>query len=214
MIRPVFAPLLALPLAAQGALFQEDTTMPPTVGVNIQAGFPLDAAAKDLNRGAGYGASVSYLWHLGGRHILRPNLEYNGYRVSPPRVPAWATGTGQRPILHTWKVGVDYLMYQEPWAYRGPYALVGVGLQYSEIDHQVQNGAQLTLADHRSTLSSPWVGAGAGYQITPDIAFEVRYSVAAYTAQRGQPLASYVLTESTRRDGRFLHIVLALRVPL
>jgi hypothetical protein len=71
----VFASLLTLPLTAQGSLFQEDTTVPPTVGINVQAGFPQGEAGRDLNQNVGYGAAVSWLSHLGGRHLLRLNLE-------------------------------------------------------------------------------------------------------------------------------------------
>ena len=34
---------------------------------------------------------------------------------------------------------------------------------------------------------APWVGAGFGYQFTPDIALELRYAAMAYEAERGQP---------------------------
>lgn len=205
--------LATLPLAAQGRLFEEDASLPPSLGVQVQAGIPRGAADRDLNWHYGWGLGVSYPWHLGGRHLLRPNVEYNQYRLSPPPAPAWATGTDQSLTFHTWKFGIDYVLYQEPWVHRGPYVMVGAGIQYAEVDHLVQNGTQQTLMEHRSALTAPWFGTGVGYQFTPDVALELRYSAADYGAERGEHLASYALTEPIQRDGRFLHFILAVRAP-
>jgi len=205
--------LSALPTFAQGALFQEDTALPPSLGVHLMVGLPRGEADRDLNHHVGYGLALSYPWHLGGRHLLRPNLEYNQYRLSPQPSPSWAPEAGHTLAFHTWKVGIDYVVYQEPWVYRGPYVVVGAGLQYSKVDHPVQNGSQTMLMDHRSSLAAPWAGAGLGYQFTADVGLELRYSVAAYAAERDQPLAGYTLTEPVRRSGQALHLILALRAP-
>ena len=206
-------PALAQGAPARGALFQEDTALPPSLGVHLQVGLPRNAADQDLNQHIGYGLAVSYPWHPGGRHLLRPNLEYNQYRISPQPSPPWATGTGHTLAFHSWKLGLDYVLYQEPWVYRGPYVLVGAGLQYSVVDYPVQNGSQQALLDHPSSLAAPWAGAGFGYQFTSDIGLELRYSVVAYAAERSQPLGSYTATEPIKREGRFLHLILALRAP-
>lgn len=206
-------PLLTLPALAQGALFQEDTALPPSLGVHLQVGLPRGEADRDLNHHVGYGLAVCYPWHLGGRHLLRPNLEYNQYRLSPQPSPPWTAGAGHSLVFHTWKVGIDYVLYQEPWVYRGPYVLVGAGFQYSKVDHPVQNGGQQALISHRSALAAPWAAAGFGYQFTSDVGLELRYSVAAYAAERGQPLGSYTLTEPDRRSGQAIHLILALRAP-
>jgi hypothetical protein len=213
MRRAVLAALLVLPLGAQATLFREDTALPPTLDIHVQAGFPQEVAGRDLDRGS-WGASVAWLWHLGGRHLLRPNLEYDRYRVSPLAAPAWSPETDTSGTLRTWKLGVDYLLYQEPWVFRGPYVLVGIGIQYAEVDRWAQGGSQEGLLNSHETLTVPWTGVGAGYQITSDIALELRYSWAAYPAQRGQPLGSQVSTEPIQREGRYLHVALALRVPL
>lgn len=205
--------LFALPVVAQGGLFQEDTTLPPSLGVHLQVGVPRNAADRDLNHHIGYGVALCYPWHLGGRHLLRPNLEYNQYLISPQPSPPWAAGSGHNLAFHSWKLGMDYVMYQEPWVYRGPYVLVGAGIQYSEVDYQVQNGTQRLLMSHQSSLTTPWAGAGFGYQFTSDIGLELRYSVAAYAAEKGQPLTGYTLTEPVQRDGHFIHLILALRAP-
>ncbi len=205
--------LCALPLSAQGRLFEEDAILPPSLGVNAQLGFPLGTANRDLNEHYGWGLALNYPWHLGGRHVLRPNLEYNRYRISPPSPPAWAAEADQSPDLTSWKVGVDYLLYQEPWAHHGPYVFVGAGLQWSRSEHRVANASGTALVSHRATSQAPWVGTGFGYQFTPDIALEVRYSLTAYEAQKGQRLGSYTLTESVRREGSFVHMVLAVRAP-
>jgi hypothetical protein len=213
-MKPLFLlPLLTLPVLAQGALFQDDTALPPSLGVHLQVGFPRNAADRDLNRHIGYGATLCYPWHLGGRHLLRPNLEYNQYRIDPQPSPAWAPGPEHSLAFHSWKLGIDYVMYQEPWVYRGPYVLVGLGIQHSAVDYPVQNGTQQALMNHRSSLTTPWAGAGFGYQFTSDIGLEFRYSVAAYAAEQGQPLGSYTRTEPIKRDGHFLHLILALRAP-
>lgn len=213
MLRPFLLPLIALPLVAQGALFQEDAALPPSLGVHLQVGLPRNAADRDLNQHIGYGATLCYPWHLGGRHLLRPNLEYNQYRISPQPSPPWTTETTRRHTFHSWKLGIDYVLYQEPWVYRGPYALVGVGVQHSTVDFPVRNGTQPALMSHRSSLTSPWAGVGFGYQFTSDIGLEFRYSVASYAAERGEPLTSYSLTQPIKRSGHFLHLILALRAP-
>ena len=207
MKRLCLLPLFTLPLLAQGALFQEDTALPPSLGVHLQVGIPRGDADRDLNQHIGYGLALAYPWHLGGRHLLRPNLEYNQYRIDPQL----ASPSGHSLTFQAWKLGLDYVMYQEPWVYRGPYVLVGVGLQHAEVAYPVLSGAPSV--SHHSSLTTPWAGAGFGYQFTADIGLELRYSVAAYAAERGQPLTSPTLTEPIHRDGRFLHLILALRAP-
>lgn len=209
----LLAPLFALPLAAQGSLFQEDTALAPSLEVHLQVGIPRQAADKDLNDHIGYGVALCYPWHLGGRHLLRPNLEYSQYRISRPNAPPWATETRGHHAFHAWKLGLDYVLYQEPWVHRGPYAMVGAGIQHSEVDYPVQSGTQQALVNHRSSLTAPWVGAGFGYQFTSDIGLEFRYSVAAYAAEKGQPLTGYTRTEPIRREGHFIHLILTLRAP-
>jgi hypothetical protein len=213
MLRPFVMSLLALPLVAQGTLFQEDTTLPPSLGVHLQVGLPRGIADQDLNRHIGFGLALGYPWHLGGGHLLRPNLEYNQYRITPQPAPAWTAEAAEKHIFQSWKLGIDYVLYAEPWVYRGPYALLGVGIQHSNVDFPVQHGTQHALAIHSSSLTSPWVGVGCGYQFTSDAGLELRYSMAAYAAERGQPLTSYTLTEPIKRDGRFLHLILVLRAP-
>lgn len=213
MKRLLLPTLLTFPLLAQGSLFQEDTALPPSLGVQLQVGIPQKATDRDLNQHIGYGVTLCYPWHLGGRHLLRPNLEYNQYRISPQAAPPYTTGIGHSLSFHSWKLGMDYVLYQEPWVYRGPYVLVGVGLQHSELNYPAQSGTQQTLMSHQSSLTSPWAGAGFGYQFTSDIGLELRYSVAAYRAEKGQALTSYTLTEPIRREGHFIHLILALRAP-
>lgn len=206
--------LCACPLLAQGPMFQETPLLPPTIGVNLQVGFPQGATEDDLNHGVGYGAAVSYCWHPGGRHLIRPTLSYDTYRITPPGPPAWATGVSDRHDFYAWTLAVDYLLYQEPWVHHGPYLLLSAGFQYSSVTHPVQNGTQLAMTNHRSSRTAPWFGAGVGYQFTDDIALEVRYSASSYAAQRGQRLTGYALTEDTARDDRFVHLILAVRAPL
>jgi hypothetical protein len=213
MLRHLLPPLLSLPLVAQGALFQEDTTLPPSLGLHLQVGLPRNAANQDLNHHIGYGITLCYPWQLGVRQLLRPNLEYNRYRISPGPSPAWAADAAHDQTFQTWKLGIDYVLYLEPWVYRGPYAVVGVGFQHATVDFPVQNGAQQALMSHQSSLNSPWAGIGFGYQFTSDIGLELRYSAASYAAEKGQPLTSYTLTEPIQRDGRFIHMILALRAP-
>lgn len=207
---PVLA-LVALPVTAQGRLFEETPRLPPSLGVNVQLGFPLGVADRDLNDHVGWSIGLNYPWHLGGRHVLRPNLEFNRYRLTREGAPAWVADPDPGADLTSWKLGVDYLVYQEPWAHHGPYVFVGAGVQYARSVFSVPNADQTALVEHHATLRAPWVGGGLGYQFTPDIALELRYAASAYDAERGQRLASYTLTEPVRRHGSFVHLALAVR---
>ena len=216
MKRTSLALLLAMPLLAQktaGVLFQGNAELPPSMEVQLQVGLPRGVAYQDFNHHIGYGLALDFPLQIADRHLLRPNLEYSDYRITQPDAPVWAADTERSTNFKAWKLGVDYLLYKEPWVFNGPYALVGIGFQYSGVDYLVQGGNQQSLTTHHSSSTTPWVGVGFGYQVTPDIGLELRYSVASYEAQKGEPLAAYTLTEPIQREGHFIHLILTLRTP-
>lgn len=168
---------LAVPLLAQSPEPGLRDASPWSLGFGLHMGFPSGELAKAVNNHTGYGIAVHFPIHVGGGLVLRPQLEGTGYRVTRYDTLAWLFNYDDREVLRTYRAGVDMLIHFTGDPHKtGPYLIGGVAMQNSSYDWLVQNaeGDSITTATRLSMWGPAWT-VGAGMQVSPHVAAELRY---------------------------------------
>jgi hypothetical protein len=185
-----------------------------TVGVNFHTAFATGPLADDVNHHPGFGMGITLPISLGRGHILRPNVEMTGTRVTEYNPAGWFFNQDPKDVFRTYKLGLDYLGYPGGNSNHGGYLFLGAGVQWSmlDLDAPTQDGQETYATYHRR--GGAWLGAGLGFQFNAASALELRVSTFQYRAPEGLPLDVITPAPTEDRTATKIHLVWALRVPV
>lgn len=181
---------------------------------DLHAAVPLGSLAADVNDQLGFGLSLGYQAKLGEQFALRASFRWTGYRVSDRNLGARmlasifdASYEEDRLILRSYSLGGDFLAYRDQDC-RGPYFLVGGGIQRSRMYYEQRsvdgegNEALRTLAVWPAA-DTPFSNFGFGYRGRSGAFIEGRVVLWRYRAEPGtrlmqtSPNASNQLRDAT-----------------
>lgn len=191
------------------------------VSIGVLGAYGAGNLSRDTDAHPGFGLHLGAVYHPGGRQVFRPAFEWTGYRIGPYN--AWERAASSildsdyrenRVVFRTYRLGLDYLVHQDPEGRSGPYLLLGCGGQLSHLysDRRYVDGQgneTIEASASRGSHTSLWIAAGLGYQGRSGGMAELRFSRADYAAEAGAtgPVAGGPLT----REGYAFTLVLGGR---
>lgn len=194
--------LFGLALSSPALLAQTPVSGPPEkawgASVGVLGAYGLGSFSRDTDGHPGFGLHLGAAYHLAGPHRVRPAFEWTGYRIGSYNLwDRFASSVldqdyrEERTVFRTYRLGVDYLIHQDPNGLSGPYLVLGAGGQLSHLysdTRYVDASGQETVSNSTSKGShtSLWLAAGLGYQGRSGGMAEVRLSTANYAAEAGQ----------------------------